>query len=103
MKKKCADMQAKLQKMKVVEGQLTEMASLKERLQHMEKMMAHFLLHGRVNPPSNESNEVDDDETQAPNDYEGDPMEVTVNSQSETPFSGLDLLGDDNFLGRHQH
>ena len=28
-------------------------------------------------PPSNESNEVDDDETQASNDYEGDHMEVS--------------------------
>ncbi|KAG1334089.1 putative ankyrin-1 [Cocos nucifera] len=70
MKKKCMDMQAKLHKMKVVEGRLTEMTNLKERLQHIEEMMAHFLLHERVNSPSNESNKVDNDEIQAPSDYE---------------------------------
>ena len=63
--------------MKVVERQLIRMASLKERLQYIEEMMAHFLLHENVNPPSNESNEVDDDETEALNDHESDPMEVS--------------------------
>ena len=77
MKKKYADIQAKLQKMKLVKRQLTEMTNLKERLQHIEEMMAHFLLHERVNPPSNESNEVDDDKTQASSNYKGDPMEVS--------------------------